>query len=78
MSLTEENLRLEDRIKELGEQAEAKYNDCEILRQNVMEKSVNLDDINKDNAKYTLLWNEVIICIQQCEKSSRKKIIELQ
>ncbi|CAH1737113.1 unnamed protein product [Aphis gossypii] len=78
LSLTQENLRLEDRIKQLGEQAEAKYNESELLRQKVMDNSIGLDAINKDNAKYTLLWNEVIICIQQCEKSSQKKIKELQ
>jgi len=78
LSLTQENLRLEDRIKQLNEQSEAKYNESELLRQKVMDISINLDAINKDNAKYTLLWNEVIICIQQCEKSSQKRIKDLQ
>jgi len=78
LSLTKENLRLEDRIKELGEQAEAKYNESELLRQKVMDKSIDLDAINKDNAKFTLLWNEVIRCTQECEKSFQKNINDLQ
>ncbi|XP_060851664.1 coiled-coil domain-containing protein 40-like [Rhopalosiphum padi] len=51
MTLTQENLRLEDRIKQLGEQAEKKYNESELLRQKVMDNSIGLDAINKDNAK---------------------------
>lgn len=78
LSLTQENLRLEDRIKEAGEQAEAKINETELLRQKVMDSSISLDAINKDNAKYTLLWNEVIISIEQCEKRSQTKIRDLQ
>lgn len=78
MTLTQENLRLEDRIKQLGEQAEKKYNESELLRQKVMDNSIGLDAINKDNAKYTLLWNEVIISIEQCEKSSQKNNKTLQ
>lgn len=78
LSLTQENLRLEDRLNQLGEQAKAKYKESELLRQKVMDKSISLDAINKDNAEYTCLWNEVIINIQQCEKSSQKKIKELQ
>lgn len=78
LSLTQENLRLEDRIKQLSEQSDSKYNESELLRQKVMDTSINLDSINKENAKYTLLWNEIIICIQQCEKSSQKNIKDLQ
>ncbi|KAL4090962.1 hypothetical protein QTP88_025714 [Uroleucon formosanum] len=78
LSLTQENLRLEDRLNQLGEQAKAKYEESEQLRQKVMDKSIGLDAINKDNAKYTFLWNEVIINIQLCEKFSQKKIKELQ
>ncbi|XP_025205735.1 LOW QUALITY PROTEIN: early endosome antigen 1-like [Melanaphis sacchari] len=78
LSLTQENLRLEDRIKQLGEQAEAKFNENEVLRQKVMDNSISLDAINKDNVKYTLLWNDIIISIQQCEKSSQKKIKDLE
>lgn len=68
MSLTQEILRLEDRIKQLGEQAETKYNEREFLRQKVMDNSTDLDAINEDNAKITLLWNDVLISIQQRDK----------
>lgn len=68
MSLTQEILRLEDRMKQLGEQAETKYNEREFLRQKVMDNSTELDAINEDNAKITLLWNDVLISIQQRDK----------
>lgn len=68
MSLTQEILRLEDRMKQLGEQAETKYNEREFLRQKVMDNSTDLDAINEDNAKITLLWNDVLISIQQRDK----------
>jgi len=69
LSLTQEILRLEDRMKQLGEQAETKYNEREFLRQKVMDNSTELDAINEDNAKITLLWNDVLISIQQRDKS---------
>lgn len=68
MSLTQEILRLEDRMKQLGEQAETKYNEREFLRQKVMDNSTDLDTINEDNTKITLLWNDVLISIQQRDK----------
>jgi len=68
LSLTQEILRLEDRMKQLGEQAETKYNEREFLRQKVMDNSTDLDAINEDNAKITLLWNDVLISIQQRDK----------
>lgn len=68
LSLTQEILRLEDRMKQLGEQAETKYNEREFLRQKVMDNSTELDTINEDNAKITLLWNDVLISIQQRDK----------
>lgn len=68
MSLTQEILRLEDRMKQLAEQAETKYNEREFLRQKVMDSSTDLDAINEDNAKITLLWNDVLISIQQRDK----------
>lgn len=72
LSLTQEILRLEDRMKQLGEQAEAKYNERELLKQRVMDSSTDLDAINGDNTKITLLWNDVLINIQQRDKSFRK------
>jgi len=78
LSLTQENLRLEDRRNQLDEQAKAMYKESELLRQKVMDNSIRLDAINKDNAEYTFLWNEVIKSIQQCEKSSQKEIKDLQ
>lgn len=72
LSLTQEILRLEDRMKKLGEQAETKYKEREILRQKVMDSSTDLDAINEDNAKITLLWNDVLISIQQRDKSFQK------
>eukprot|EP00102_Acyrthosiphon_pisum_P020925 XP_016658135.1 PREDICTED: coiled-coil domain-containing protein 40 [Acyrthosiphon pisum] len=69
LSLTQEILRLEDRMKQLGEQAETKYNEREFLRQKVMDNSTDLDAINEDNAKITLLWNDVLISIQQQAKN---------
>ncbi|KAE9542832.1 hypothetical protein AGLY_002743 [Aphis glycines] len=68
LSLTQEILRLEDRMKQLGEQAETKFNEREVLRQKVINNSIDLDAINEDNAKITLLWNDVLISIQQCDK----------
>jgi len=68
LSLTQEILRLEDRMKQLAEQAETKYNEREFLRQKVMDSSTDLDAINEDNAKITLLWNDVLISIQQRDK----------
>jgi len=55
-------------MKQLGEQAETKYNEREFLRQKVMDNSTDLDAINEDNAKITLLWNDVLISIQQRDK----------
>lgn len=55
-------------MKQLGEQAETKFNEREVLRQKVMDSSTDLDAINEDNAKITLLWNDVLISIQQCDK----------
>lgn len=72
LSLTQEILRLEDRMKQLGEQAEAKYNERELLKQKVMDSSTDLDAINGDNTKITLLWNEVLINIQQRDKFFQK------
>ncbi|VVC28629.1 Hypothetical protein CINCED_3A025872 [Cinara cedri] len=72
LSLTQEILRLEDRMKQLGEQAETKYNERELLKQKVMDSSTDLDSINGDNTKITLLWNDVLINIQQRDKSFRK------
>lgn len=69
LSLTQEILRLEDRMKQLGEQAETKYNERELLKQKVMDSSTDLDSINGDNAKIALLWNDVLISIQQRDKS---------
>jgi len=72
LSLTQEILRLEDRMKQLGEQAETKFNEREVLRQKVINNSIELDAINEDNAKITLLWNDVLISIQQCDKCFMK------
>lgn len=71
MSLTQEIIRLEDRMKQLGEQAETKYNERESLKQKVMDSSTDLDSLNSDNAKIALLWNGVLISIQQRDKSSQ-------
>lgn len=72
LSLTQEILRLEDRTKQLGEQAEIKFNERELLRQKVVDNSTDLDAISGDNAKITLLWNDVLISIQQRDKSIQK------
>lgn len=72
LSLTQEILRLEDRMKQLGEQAETKYNKRELLEQKAMDGKTDLDAINEDNSKITLLWNEVLISIQQRDKSCQK------
>lgn len=72
LSLTQEILRLEDRMKQLGEQAETKYNERELLKQKIVDNSTDLDAINGDNTKITLLWNEVLIVIQQRDKSFQK------
>lgn len=69
LSLTQEILRLEDRMRQLGEQAETKNNERELLKQKVMDSSTDLDSINGDNAKIALLWNDVLISIQQRDKS---------
>lgn len=37
-----------------------------------MDISTDLDAINEDNSKITLLWNDVLINIQQRDKSFRK------
>ncbi|XP_029345787.1 centrosomal protein of 83 kDa-like [Acyrthosiphon pisum] len=63
LSLTQENLRLEDRINQLGEQGKAKYEESELLRQKLMDNSIGLDAVNKDNAeeeknKYHILLTE--------------------
>lgn len=65
-------------MKQLGEQAETKYNERELLKQKVMDSSTDLDAINGDNIKITLLWNEVLINIQQCDKSFQKTKNNLQ
>lgn len=78
LSLTQEILRLEDRMKQLSEQAETKYNERELLKQKVMDSSIDLDAINGDNAKITLLWNEVLINIQQRDKCFQKIKNDLQ
>lgn len=65
-------------MKQLGEQAETKYNERELLKQKVMDSSTDLDAINEDNTKITLLWNEVLINIQQCDKSFQKTKNDLQ
>uniref|UniRef100_A0A2S2Q421 Coiled-coil domain-containing protein n=1 Tax=Sipha flava TaxID=143950 RepID=A0A2S2Q421_9HEMI len=78
LSLTQEILRLEDRMKQLSEQAETKYNERELLKQKVMDSSTDLDAINGDNIKITLLWNEVLISIQQRDKCFQKIKIDLQ
>lgn len=72
LSLTQEILRLEDRMKQLGDQAETKFNERELLKQKVMDSSTDLDAIIEDNAKITLLWNEVLISIHQRDKSFQK------
>lgn len=78
LSLTQEILRLEDRMKQLGEQAETKYNERELLKQKVMDSSTDLDAIEGDNAKITLLWNEVLISVQQSDKCFQKIKIDYQ
>lgn len=72
LSLTQEILRLEDRVKQLGEQAEIKFNERELLRQKVVDNSIDLDAITGENAKITLLWNDVLISIHQRDKSIQK------
>ncbi|VVC24084.1 Hypothetical protein CINCED_3A023271 [Cinara cedri] len=69
MSLKQEIMRLEEYSKQLGEQAETKYNERELLNQIVMDNSTDLDTINEENTKITLLWNDVLIHIQQQDKS---------
>lgn len=69
LSLTQEIIRLEDRMKQLGEQAETKYNERELLKQKVMDNSTDLDSLNSDNSKIGLLWNGVLINIQQRDKN---------
>lgn len=78
LSLTQEILRMEDRMKQLGEQAETKYNERELLKQKVVDSSIDLDALNGDNAKITLLWNDVLISIQQRDKSFQKIKIDYQ
>jgi hypothetical protein len=65
-------------MKQLSEQAETKYNERELLKQKVMDSSTDLDAINGDNIKITLLWNEVLISIQQRDKCFQKIKIDLQ
>lgn len=71
-------MRLEDRMKQLGEQAEIKYNETELLKQKVMDKSTDLDAIYRDNTKLTSLWNEELIKIKQSDKSFQKTKMDLQ
>ncbi|XP_050424677.1 putative leucine-rich repeat-containing protein DDB_G0290503 [Adelges cooleyi] len=78
LSLTQEIIRLEDRLKQLGEQAETKYNEKELLKQKVMDCSTDLDTINGDNTKIALLWNEVLISIQQRDRQFHKIKNDLQ
>lgn len=59
-------------MKQLSEQAETKCNEREFLKQKVMDISTDLDAINEDNSKITLLWNDVLINIQNRDKSFQK------
>lgn len=59
-------------MKELGEQAETKYNERELLKQKVMDNSTDLDSLNGDNTKIALLWKEVLISIRQRDKSFQR------
>lgn len=78
LSLTQEILRLEDRMKELGEQAETKYNERELLKQKLMDCTTDLDVINRENAKMAFLWNDILVSIQQRDKSYQKIKKEFQ
>ncbi|XP_050520950.1 coiled-coil domain-containing protein 40-like [Daktulosphaira vitifoliae] len=78
LSLTQEIIHLEDRIKELGEQAETKFNERQILNQRVMDSSIDLDTINTDNTKIALLWKGVLTSIQQSDKTFHKIKNDLQ
>lgn len=71
-------MRLEDRMKQLGEQAETTYFKTESLKQKLMDSFIDLDAINRDNTKITSLWNEELIKIQHCDKSFQKKKMDLQ
>jgi len=59
-------------MKQLDEQAETKYNERELLKQKVMDSTTDLDAFNGDNYKITLLWSDVLISIQQRDKSYQK------
>lgn len=52
-------------MKELTEQAETTYNKKESLKQKLVDNATDLDSINGDNIKISLLWNEVLINIQK-------------
>lgn len=71
--LTQEILHLEDRLKNLGDQAGTKYKERELLEQKVMDKSIDLETLNKDNAKITSLWNDVLRTIQQRDTFLKEK-----
>lgn len=64
-----EIFRLEYHTNELDEQAQSTYNERELMKQKVTDVSTDLDAITRDNTKIKLLWNDVLICIQQREKS---------
>lgn len=70
--LTQEILQLEDYMKQLGEQAKTKYNEREILNQKVMDSSTDLDAMNVDNSKITLLLNDILNTIKQRDLSFQK------
>lgn len=72
LSLTQEILRLEDCMKHLIEQAEIKYSESELLKQKVMDSSTDLDAINGDNSKITLLLNDVLNSIKQRDTKFQK------
>lgn len=59
-------------MKQLGEQAKTKYNEREILNQKVTDSSTDLDAINGDNSKITLLLNDVLNTIKQRDLSFQK------
>lgn len=77
-SLTQEIGRLEDRKRQLKQEAETKYNESELLKQKLMNSSTDMDIIIKDNAKLTLLWNTVLTNIELRNDNIQRMKIDFQ
>lgn len=77
-SLTQEIGRLEDCIRHLKEEADTRYNESELLKQQLMDGSTDLDTTNRENTKLTLLWNTVLFSIKQRHENTQRMKIDYQ